>query len=97
MRIAFFVNDIETEYAGYTTTVLAHQAAKRGHEVMYITPSDFVIGKDDSLRAHVRRMPKKKWASGESFFKALKDFRNRGRCRRLRRGRCPLAAVRPVA
>jgi len=26
MRIAFFVNDIATEYAGYTTTVLAHQA-----------------------------------------------------------------------
>ena len=73
MRIAFFVNAIETEHPGYTTTVLAHQAAKRGHEVMYITPSDFVIGKDDSLRAHVRRMPKKKWASHESFFKALKD------------------------
>ncbi|HLO19300.1 MAG TPA: YheC/YheD family protein, partial [Sphingomicrobium sp.] len=73
MRIAFFVNDIATEYEGYTTTVLAHQAAKRGHEVMYITPSDFLIDKDDSLRAHVRRMPMKKWTSRESFFKALKD------------------------
>ena len=37
MRIAFFVNDIATEFSGYTTTVLAHQAAARGHEVMYIT------------------------------------------------------------
>ena len=52
---------------------LAHQAAKRGHEVMYITPSDFMMGKDDSLRAHVRRMPMKKWPSRESFFKALQE------------------------
>ena len=73
MRIGFFVNDIATEYSGYTTTVLSHQAAKRGHEVIYITPSDFMVGKDDSLRAHVRRMPTKKWASCESFFKALQE------------------------
>jgi len=73
MRIAFFVNDIATEYPGYTTTVLAHQAAKRGHEVVYITPSDFMMDKDDRLRAHVRRLPEKKWASREAFFKALQE------------------------
>ena len=73
MRIAFFVNDIATEYAGYTTTVLAHEAARRGHEVMYITPSDFMMGKDDSLRAHVRRMPQKKWASRDAFFEVLQE------------------------
>ena len=33
MRIGFFVNDIEREYANYTTTVLAHMAANRGHRV----------------------------------------------------------------
>ncbi|QNN65106.1 glutathione synthase [Sphingomonas rhizophila] len=71
MRIAFFVNDIATEFAGYTTTVLAHQAAMRGHDVMYITPSDFMMERDDSLRAHVRQMPKKKWGSREAFFDAL--------------------------
>ena len=73
MRIAFFVNDVATEFAGYTTTVLAHQAALRGHEVMYITPSDFMMDKDDSLRAHVRPLPAKKWASREAFFKALQE------------------------
>jgi hypothetical protein len=31
-----------TEFSGYTTTVLAHRAAELGHEVMYITPSDFL-------------------------------------------------------
>jgi len=71
MRIAFFVNDVATEFPGYTTTVLAHQAALRGHEVMYITPSDFILQKDDSLRAHVRRLPAKKWSNRESFFEAL--------------------------
>jgi glutathione synthase len=71
MRIAFFVNDVATEFPGYTTTVLAHQAAMEGHEVMYITPSDFILDKDDSLRAHARQLPKKKWASREDFFEAL--------------------------
>jgi glutathione synthase len=71
MRIAFFVNDVATEFSGYTTTVLAHQAALKGHEVMYITPSDFILERDDSLCAHVRELPKKKWTSREQFFEAL--------------------------
>ena len=54
MKIAFFVNDLEREYAGYTTTVLAHQAASRGHEVCYLTPKDFVLRPDDTLSAHAR-------------------------------------------
>nr|WP_314444067.1 glutathione synthetase [uncultured Sphingomonas sp.] len=73
MRIAFFVNDTATEFPGYTTTVLAHQAAMRGHEVLYITPSDFMLDRDDSLRAHVRQMPKKKWSNREEFFEALRN------------------------
>jgi glutathione synthase len=75
MRIAFFVNDVATEFAGYTTTVLAHRAAELGHDVMYITPSDFLLEKDDSLRAHVRRIPKKKYADRQAFFEALEQTR----------------------
>ncbi len=71
MRIAFFVNDYEREYAGYTTTVLAHQAAMRGHEVFYLTPQDFMLRPDDSLAAHGRMLPKKKWKDREEFFKFL--------------------------
>jgi glutathione synthase len=71
VRIAFFVNDYEREYAGYTTTVLAHQAAMRGHEVLYLTPQDFVVGPDDSLCVHGRLLPKKKWKDREEFFKFL--------------------------
>ncbi len=44
MLIAFFVNDLEREHPGYTTTVLAHQAAMRGHRVCYVTPHDFILG-----------------------------------------------------
>ena len=72
MRIAFFVNDLEREFAGYTTTVLAHQAAMRGHEVSYLTPSDFVLRPDDSLWAHARILPKQKWKDRAEFFAALR-------------------------
>ena len=47
MLIAFFVNAMEDEYKGYTTTLLAHEASRRGHDVCYITPEDFVFGADD--------------------------------------------------
>ena len=71
MRIAFFVNDFDREHPGYATTVLSHQAAMRGHEVLYLTPSDFVVRADDTLHAHARVMPSKKWKSREDFFKHL--------------------------
>jgi glutathione synthase len=54
MLIAFFVNGIEDEYPRYTTTVLAYEAARRGHEVCYITPGDFVLSPDDVMRVHAR-------------------------------------------
>ena len=72
MRLAFFVNDIEREFPGYTTTVLAHQAAVRGHEVCYVTPSDFVLTPDDRLHVHGRFLPKRKWKDREEMFAALK-------------------------
>ena len=59
MLIAFFVNDMEREFAGYTTTVLAHEAATRGHRVCYVTPSDFALNPDDTLAVHGRFLPKK--------------------------------------
>ncbi len=73
MLIAFFVNDLETEYPGYTTTVLAHEASRRGHDVAYITPGDFVLGSDDDLRVHARIMPAVKGSKRgrPKFFKDL--------------------------
>ncbi len=54
MLIAFFVNDMADEYPRYTTTLLAHEAARRGHRVCYITPGDFVLSPDDVMRVHAR-------------------------------------------
>jgi glutathione synthase len=73
MRIGFFVNDLEREYENYTTTVLAHIAASRGHQVCYITPADFVLNADDTLSAHGRFLPKRKYKDRAEFFATLKD------------------------
>lgn len=73
MLIAFFINDLEREHPGYTTTILAHQAAVRGHQVCYLTPSDFVLRPDDSLCAHARFVPKKKYKDPAEFFSTLKS------------------------
>lgn len=54
MLIAFFVNDLADEYPRYTTTLLACEAARRGHQVCYITPGDFVLSPDDVMRVHAR-------------------------------------------
>ena len=73
MIIGLFVNDLEREYENYTTTVLGHQAAERGHRVCYITPSDFVLNADDTLFVHGRFLPKRKYKGRGEFFKTLKD------------------------
>ncbi|MDQ3160120.1 MAG: glutathione synthase [Pseudomonadota bacterium] len=52
MLIAFFVNAMEDEYPRFTTTLLAYEAARRGHQVCYITPGDFVLSPDDTMRVH---------------------------------------------
>ena len=71
MLIAFFVNDMEREFAGYTTTVLAHQATIRGHRVCYVTPSDFALNPDDTLAVHGRFLPKKSYKDRADFFATM--------------------------
>ncbi|MFK4088278.1 glutathione synthase [Kribbella sp. NPDC020789] len=55
MRIAFFVNDVETEIDEYATTRLARAAAQGGHEVWYVGVGDVQLGESDGqliARAH---------------------------------------------
>ena len=73
MLIAFLINDLEREHAGYTTTILAYQATVRGHRVCYLTPSDFVLRPDDCLSAHARFLPKKKYKDAKELFETLKS------------------------
>ena len=76
MLIAFFVNDMEREFAGYTTTVLAYEAHRRGHGVCYVTPDDFLLTPDDQLHVHGRFLPKKKYKDRDELFKDLRGLGN---------------------
>lgn len=73
MRIAFFVNSIKDEYPHFTTTVFALAASARGHDVCYVTPSDFVLRPDDTLHACVRNLPGKSFQKVETLHKALQS------------------------
>jgi len=55
MRIAFLVNQVETEIDEYSTTRLAKAAALMGHEVWYVGLGDLRIGEPDGeIGAHGR-------------------------------------------
>ena len=55
MKIAFFVNEVETEIDEYTTTRLAMASAKRGHEVWYVGLGDVDYEPDEKVRARGHR------------------------------------------
>ena len=74
MRIAFVVNDVQTEEPGFTTTRLAHAALTQGHEAWTIGVGDFAYDGDESIRARARKAPKTKYGSHESY---LADVQNR--------------------
>ncbi len=58
MKIAFVVNDIKTERPDYTTTHLALAASHLGHEVWYISISDFCYDMDENIHAKATRVSK---------------------------------------
>ena len=71
MRLGFFINDIATEQANYTSTLLALEAQRRGHEAWYLSAADFAYGIDDRLYARARSVTKKKYDSNEAYLKEL--------------------------
>lgn len=71
MRVAFFVNAIEDEYPRYTTTILANECMRQGHEVCYVTPDGFALMPDNTLNIHGYFPPMKKYRSYNSYFKAM--------------------------
>jgi glutathione synthase len=74
MRLAFLVNRIETEEDNYTTTGLAYEAHRRGHEVWYIAAEDLIYDHDDSVRAHGRAAAgdKDAFETMEAYFEAFR-------------------------
>ncbi len=71
MRIVFVVNDIAWEYPGYTTTHLAMEALRRGHEVWYVSLADLEMREDDHLYAKVHIPPPGDYRHGKVFLAAL--------------------------
>lgn len=72
MNIAFVVNTVSEELAGYTTTLLAMEATRRKHTVWYIEVASFSLQGDSMLQAHAWRAPSKHYRSADRFLAALK-------------------------
>lgn len=67
MKIAFVVNDVQTEVAGYTTTRLAMAAANMGHQSYVFGVGDFLCATDGSIHAGARTPRAKSYKSLEKF------------------------------
>lgn len=72
MRIAFFVNDIQTEEPGYTTVRLAMAAVNMGHEAWFIGAGDLAYDPDDYIRARASAAPKKSYKSSAVYLEELR-------------------------
>jgi glutathione synthase len=72
MKIGFFVNDVKTEQAGYTTIRLAMNATNRGHRAWLMGATDFDCDSDGSIHALVYTTPmNKKYNSKETYLADL--------------------------
>ncbi len=76
MRIGFVVNDIATEYGGYTTTTLARAACRLGHESYHMGVGDFSLRPDDKPHALVRTVPSRDYKTGDDFLNELRAKQN---------------------
>lgn len=77
MRIAFVVNDVQTEVADYTTTLLALTAVNRGHDVFYINVGDFSLNLDNHTYAHAIIPTKIHHRSSHVFLKEIQNQTSR--------------------
>jgi glutathione synthase len=75
MRLGFFVNDVLAEQSGYTTTRLAQTAVNRGHEVWYISATDFVYLSDATVHAVARSTRAKHFSTHEAYLAELQGSR----------------------
>src|SRR5215207_3779526 len=67
MKIAFVVNDVETELPAYTTTRLAMAATNLGHKSYTFGVGDFLCATDGSIHARARTPKAKSYKSLEKF------------------------------
>ncbi len=73
MKLGMVVNDIATEWPGYTTTLLAMEATNLGHEVWYMGVGDFAYDPDESVHAWARRVPQRRYRSLSVYLEYLRS------------------------
>ena len=75
MRLAFLVNDVDTEIDEYTTTRLARAAARSGHETWYVGVGDLEFGSSDGLFAARARAAR--WKSEDTLASFMEGINSR--------------------
>ena len=73
MKIAFIINDMETERSTFTTIFLALTAHKRGHKVFVFGVGDLGYSADGHMVAKAKTPGDRNFNTHETFFKALKN------------------------
>ncbi|MCH2490971.1 MAG: glutathione synthase [Flavobacteriales bacterium] len=71
MKIAFIINDHETEKGNYTTPALGFAAYKRDHEVYFIGVGELAYASNGHLLARCKTVSGRNFKSQETYFKAV--------------------------
>lgn len=71
MKIGIVVNQIETETAGYSTTLISSAAVHRGHEVFLISVGQLSYLENGHMGAIAIKVPKTKFRSLEKYMEAI--------------------------
>lgn len=71
MRIALVVNDIQTEFAKYTTVLLGRALHNRGHQVFFVGIGDLSYRNDGNIGGLGYRANGKTYRSSDSFLKSI--------------------------
>ncbi|APY00250.1 glutathione synthetase [Lacinutrix venerupis] len=71
MKIAFIINDHDTEKPNYTTPGLGYAAYKRGHDVYFIGVGELSYASKGHLSVRCKTISEKKFNSQETYFKAV--------------------------
>jgi glutathione synthase len=73
MKIAFVINDHETEKPSFTTPGLGFAAYKRDHDVFFIGVGELAYGADGHFTARCKTVGKGKFKDQESYFEAVQQ------------------------
>ncbi|WP_179344940.1 glutathione synthetase [Winogradskyella ursingii] len=71
MKIAFIINDHDTEKPNYTTPGLGYTAYKRGHDVYYIGVGELAYASKGHLSVRCKTVRGPKFNTQETYFKAV--------------------------